>query len=135
MQGLDKHLLSVVVLGFEELSKNDANLAFMYAGISHEALHVDANVHAAKNCSSRLILQLHLPLATPKNKQSCFEMADRGGLSVLSEYSFAMTALAVQSYAAITFDEGLKHKIMSASRQPAVFVAGVKNIVVESTHY
>ena len=135
MQTLTEHLLTVAVFGFEELSENDSNVAFYVSG------YIARSITRRRKCSCCKELLIKSDSAPPpptcdsEDHKRLFEMADRGRLSVPSEYSFAMTALAVQCYAAIIFDESVKHTMMSASCQRSVFVAAVKNIVKESTQY
>ena len=132
---LTEHLLVVAVYGLEDLAENDANLAFYVSG------YIARSITRRRKCSSCKSMLMKnedapsLPVCDSEDHSKLFEMADRGGLAVPSEYCFAVTTLAVQCYTAILADEAAKTKMMTVANQRSVFVTSVKRLVAESSHY
>ena len=75
------------------------------------------------------------PVCDSEKHTKLFQMTDRDGLPVPSDYLFAVTTPAVQCYAATTHDEKAKSKMVATPCQQSVFVTAVKNFVSKSTYY
>ena len=76
-----------------------------------------------------------LPICDSQNHANLFEIADRGGLSVPSEFCFAVTVLAVQCYAAIISNQEVKSKMMTVSNQRSAFISAVTTFVKQSCDF
>ena len=85
----------------DDLSENDANVAFFVSG------YIGRSITRRRKCASckELLIKSNevppIPASEIPEHTKLLEMADRGGLSVPTEYCFAVTTLAVQYYTAI----------------------------------
>ena len=63
-----------------------------------------------------------------------FDGADRGSLAVPTEFCFALTAIAVQGYNAISSDDTIKKLLSSSSNLRLIFVLYIIKVIAFS-HY
>ena len=115
--------------------EHDACVAFYVSGYVSRSI---TRRRKCLRCKEQLINHddaIPPPVCDSEEHTKLFQMADRGGLSVLSDYSYAVTTPAVQSYAATTHDEEATSRMMATPCQRSVFVTAAKNFVSKSTYY
>ena len=114
----------------DELSPADTNATYFVSG------YIGRSICSRRKCSEckHLLLadkgnELSLDNHIPEGYKKLFDDADRGGLVGPSELCFAVTALAVQSYAAISSNEDMKNHVMLADNPRSLFVASLSQLV------
>ena len=68
----------------------------------------------------------------PEEYTHLFDIADRGGLSKLSEFCYIVTALAVQYYSALTDNDHARIRFLTLSNQREVFIFALKKTIAIS---
>ena len=124
--------LSTVSL--DDLSLNDANITFFVSG------YIGRSIYRQNKCSDckRLLIasgevpQLHT--CVPPEHAELFKIADRGGLSMPTEFCFAITTLAVQFYSAVMSNDIIRGNLLSHSNQRSAFLSAVCEVAASSVH-
>ena len=70
----------------------------------------------------------------PQDFMKLFDDADRGLLAVPTDFCFALTAIAVQGYNAISYDDTIKERLLSSSNQRLIFVLSIIKVIAFSDY-
>ena len=63
-----------------------------------------------------------------------FDDADCASLAIPREFCFALTAISVQGYIAISFDNTMKELLLSSSNQRLIFVSSILKVIAFSDY-
>ena len=124
-----REVLSSVSL--DDLSDNDANVAFFVSG------YIGRSISRQRKCAAckELLVDAKEPCnindSLPEDHKQLFLLADRGGLSAPTEYTYCVTALSVQYYTAINTDVDAKRKLFASSNQRRDFILAMSKVLLE----
>ena len=122
-------------VSLDDISETDANVAYYVSGFIARSISRRRKCLQCKTMLMKSDEPPPLPICDSQNHANLFEIADRGGLSVPSEFCFAVTVLAVQCYAAIIANQEAKSKMMTVSNQRSAFISAVTTFVKQSCDF
>ena len=97
----------------DDISKNDTNIVFYVSG------YIGCSITCQHNCSlckKLLVKSKNIPpppQCESNENAKFFELANRRGLSIPTEFCFIIASLAVQYYTAVINDDVVKKKLMT----------------------
>ena len=114
----------------DQLSSTDANVAYFVSG------YIGRSISRRRKCSEckQLLLadkenEIRVEDHLPEECQKLFNDADRGGLAAPSEFCFATTTLAVQSYSAVNSNDEMKKRLLTCENPRSLFVTSLSQSV------
>ena len=119
----------------QEICKSDANVTFFVSG------HIGCSIGHQQNCAACTYIllvdrdkQIFLNDYVPQDYMKLFDDADHRSLAVPMEFYFALTAIAVQGYNAISSDDTIKERLLSSSNQRLIFVFSMLKVIALSDY-
>ena len=119
----------------QEMCESDANVTFFVSGCIGRSIGCRRKCAA---CKDILLVdrdnEIFLSDYVPQDYMKLFDDADRGSLAVPTEFCFALTAIAVKVYNAISSDDTIKERLLSSSNQRLIFVLTIIKVIAFSNY-
>ena len=117
----------------QEMRESDANVTFFVSGYIGRSIGRRRKCEA---CKDILLVdrdnEIFLSDYVPQDYTKLFDDADRGSLAVPTKFCFALTAIAVQCYNAISSDNTIKERLLSSSNQRLIFASSILKVIAFS---
>jgi len=110
----------------EELSPTDANVNYFVSGYIGRAI---CRKRKCVGCKELLLAEKENYLALndhfPADCKHLFQETDRGGLAAPSEFCFAITTIAVQTYTAVSANADIKKSLLTSNNARKIFTTSL----------
>lgn len=122
----------VCTVNLDELSQSDCSVILFVGG------YIARSISRRRKCASckSLLVKCHdsppIQDYIADEKLHLIEIADRGGLSVPTEYCFVVCSLAVQVYESIMSDEVIRKKFLTFNNQRSSFIQAICKVAEQS---